>query len=122
VSDETRLGLAILGGCCLLALALCAIGLSRIVGPGLALKKRAEALREHPVFRAGPMAEIYLARINERTEELGETLGRLQLALSDLDRATRGLRSTVLTIGRVLVTLKTGLLSLRGNPHANGRF
>ncbi len=121
MSDATRLGLGILGACFALTLLCVLVGLVRLAGPGLALKKQAEALREHPIVRAGPMAEIYLARINERSEELAATLERLQLALGELDRATRGLRSTLGTIFGVLASLKTGFGDLRARRSANGR-
>lgn len=121
MSDATRLGLEILGGCFALTLLLVVIGLVRLAGPGLALKKRAETLQEHPIVRAGPMAEIYLARINERSQELAVTLERLQVALADLDRTTRGLRSTFTTIFGVLVSLKTGFGDVGARRNANGR-
>jgi hypothetical protein len=119
VNAETRLGLSVLAAFFVLTLVLCVAGVLRLVGPGLALKKRAESLSEHPVLRAGPIAEIYLARINERSAELAATLERLNLALGELDRATRGLRTTVATIANVLVSLKTGFRGLRRD--LNGR-
>ena len=115
MNGETRLGLTVLAVCFTLTLVLCVAGLARLVGPALKLKKQAEALQKHPVVRAGPMAEIYLARINERNAELTETLERLKLSLVDLDRATRGLRSTLVTILDVFVSIRTGLHGLRSH-------
>jgi hypothetical protein len=119
VNQETRIGLIVLAAFFTVALAFCIGGLARLIGPALSLKKRAETLRALPILRAGPMAEIYLARINERSAELALTLERLQAALSDLDRATRGLRSTLGTIAAVLVSLRTGLRGPR--PHQHGK-
>jgi hypothetical protein len=119
MNDPTRLGLTILAAFFVLTLVLVVAGLVRLAGPGLTLKKRAEALQAHPVLRAGPMFEIYLARINERNEELAATLERLQLALSDLERGTRGLRSTAATIAGVIGSLRAGFRGLR--THRNGR-
>jgi hypothetical protein len=119
VNGETRLGLVVLAVFFVLTLVLCIAGVLRLIGPGLALKKKAEALRDHPVLRAGPLAEIYIARLNERSAELAVTLERLQLALGELDRATHGLRTTLGTIANVFVSLRTGFRGLRGN--LNGR-
>ncbi len=119
MSDATRLGLAILGVCFVLTLILCGIGVARLAGPGLGLKKRIDALAKHPILRAGPMAEIYLARINERSAELALTLERLNVALSDLERATRGIRSTAAAIAGVLLSVRTGFQRLR--VQRNGR-